>query len=366
MQLIRKTLAFGRLPNVKGDLYVPTTGRKGFVHNITLHNANTADETVVLNYHDGTHEYVILNEVVPAGDSLYLDFRGEGEVVDDGAKITGNTTTASKVTYKFSGTEEIPDAVASGGGSAAGVSSNLWAPPTSGHTEDDEFESDTLGAEWSVTNMSDDVAGTFSSGTCDPYDTTFTSGTVVRVNPNAQTRPSWMLMQPPAISGKRFTIYKDYTFPTNVLVVARLRFSKRIGSLAEDGNVGIGFFTASSGRPQEASSFELYLNEPEANECEAEFRYFTAGGSAAGVTVTTSTSSQGQALEYVALHKIGTTYHGWVGTASGNWIWINSFTQSFAIDQVGIIVGNAEAASPGVKVHGIDFMRFYETDKFLL
>jgi hypothetical protein len=110
MQLIRKNLAFGQLPSTKGDLYVPTTGRKGFIHNITLHNTNTTAETVVLNYHDGASEHTILNQSIAAGDSLYLDMRGEGEVVDEGgAKITGNTDTASKVTYKFSGTEEIPD-----------------------------------------------------------------------------------------------------------------------------------------------------------------------------------------------------------------------------------------------------------------
>lgn len=116
MQLIRQNLAFGQLPSSKGDLYIPTTGRRGYVHNIILHNTNTTAEDVVLNYHDGTNEYEILSENIAADDTLFLDFRGEGEVVDIGGKITGNTTTGSKVTYKFSGTEEIPDAVAGSGG----------------------------------------------------------------------------------------------------------------------------------------------------------------------------------------------------------------------------------------------------------
>lgn len=111
MQLDRKVLAFGQLPATKGDLYAPSSGRKGFLHNITLHNTNTTAEDVVLNYHDGTNEYEILSEAVPAGVSLYLDFPGEGEVVGSGGKLTGNTDTASKVTYKFSGTEEIPGTI---------------------------------------------------------------------------------------------------------------------------------------------------------------------------------------------------------------------------------------------------------------
>jgi len=109
VQLDRKVLAFGQLPSSKGDLYVPASGRKGYAHNLTLHNTNTTAEDVVLNYHDGTSEHEILSETIPAGDSLYLEFPGEGEVVGIGGKLTGNTTTASKVTFKFSGTEEIPD-----------------------------------------------------------------------------------------------------------------------------------------------------------------------------------------------------------------------------------------------------------------
>lgn len=107
MQLIRKTLAFGQLPGTKGDLYSPAANRTGLIHNITIHNSNISTETIVLNFHDGVNEYEILNQDIESNDTIYIDFRGEGEVVDDGAKITGNTTTASQVTYKFSGTEEV-------------------------------------------------------------------------------------------------------------------------------------------------------------------------------------------------------------------------------------------------------------------
>ena len=111
MQLDRKVLSFGQLPSSKGDLYVPSSGRKGYVHNITIHNTNTTSEDVALNYHDGSSEHEILSQAVPAGDTLYLQFPGEGEVVDPGGKLTGNTTTAAKVTYKFSGTEEVPGTI---------------------------------------------------------------------------------------------------------------------------------------------------------------------------------------------------------------------------------------------------------------
>lgn len=111
MQLDRKVLAFGQLPSSKGDLYVPASGRKAFVHNIVIHNTNTTAEDVVLNYHDGSTEKQWLSQTIAAGDTLTLDFPGEGDVVGVGGKYTGNTDTASKVTFKFSGTEEVPDTI---------------------------------------------------------------------------------------------------------------------------------------------------------------------------------------------------------------------------------------------------------------
>ena len=108
MQLDRKTLAFSRLQATKGDLYAPAAGRKGFVHNMELHNTNTSAETVILNFHDGSNEYQLYKVAIDPDDTVQLDFRGEGTVVDDGSKFTGNADTADVVTYKFSGTEEIP------------------------------------------------------------------------------------------------------------------------------------------------------------------------------------------------------------------------------------------------------------------
>lgn len=104
MAWTQKRLAFGQLPNSLGDLCDPTGA--AVIHNIILHNANTTAETVELLYHDGTNGYQFLDVSLAAGDSLFLDMRGEGLVLPAGAKITGNTTTASKVTYIICGSEE--------------------------------------------------------------------------------------------------------------------------------------------------------------------------------------------------------------------------------------------------------------------
>lgn len=95
-------LSFGQLPNSKGDICAPSGD--SVIHNIVLHNTNTTAEVVELLYHDGSNEYQIFAQSLAAGETVIIDFRGEGLVLPDAAKITGNTTTTGKVTYMFNGT----------------------------------------------------------------------------------------------------------------------------------------------------------------------------------------------------------------------------------------------------------------------
>jgi len=362
VQLDRKVLAFGQLPSSKGDLYVPASGRKGYAHNLTLHNTNTTSEDVVLNYHDGTNEHEILSETIPAGDSLYLEFPGEGEVVGIGGKFTGNTTTASKVTFKFSGTEEIPDPVVGGDG----AESNLWAHPAIAHVQDDEFEEDTF-TGWSVQNLTTPAVGSISANTVDPYDTTFTSGNAVRANTHNNGRRSWALFQPPA-SGDEFAVYKAYTLPTNLLMVSRPMFAQKTagqGGVAGDCNFGIALFTASGGVPTDASRVVLHINVTQTGVYRAESSYYSTGGTRSDIHTATDVDTQGQAIRYLAIHKVGTTFHTWCGTDS-NWIWMTAHTSvGFTPDMVGFVLKQVSSSNI-VNPCGADFIRFQETDKFLL
>lgn len=99
-----KKLAFIQLPSSKGDIYDSGTSI-GEVHNILLHNANTTSETVVINLHDGTNEYQILKVGLSTLETLIIEFINEGLIVDASSKLTGSTTTASKVTCSVNGTE---------------------------------------------------------------------------------------------------------------------------------------------------------------------------------------------------------------------------------------------------------------------
>lgn len=105
MAFTRKKLAFIQLADTKGDVY-DSGASIGLVHNIILHNINTTTETVELFMHDGVNEYQLYDVAIAAGNTVMLNFPGEGLVVDAASKLTGNTTTATKVTCSISGSEE--------------------------------------------------------------------------------------------------------------------------------------------------------------------------------------------------------------------------------------------------------------------
>jgi len=354
--LDRKPLAFSQLASSKADVYRPPYATKGYVQNVTLHNTGASAETVTLYYDDGTLEHQWLSQSVAAKDSFVLALPGEGFVVEPGAKITGSADTAGTVTCKLSGTEESESRV-------VGVESNLWCPPATPHAMDMEFDTDVLD-DWKVYNFTASAVGSLSDGAIDAYDTTFTSGNVVRVAQDTLQRRSWLQVQPPA-SGQTFGLAKAYTFPTNVLVWARMRFNLNTSIVNNDSSISLRFFTDSGGGyPGLDYYVSMFLNECDAGLTASLFLWRDTVTK--GFIRTTDVDAQGQALEYVAIHKLGSTYHFWVGTSAGNWIYVDSVVPGFTPDMVGITTRNVASTTPAPQLHGVDFIRFIETDNFLL
>jgi hypothetical protein len=161
-------------------------------------------------------------------------------------------------------------------------------------------------------------------------------------------------------------VAKPVTLATNELVVARLRFSQRYSADSiNDHLIGLGVYEADSGHIDRADCVELFLSGRTATVEQAYFQKRVGDVSSGGVN-TSDVDEQGQALEYVAIHKIGTTYHGWAGTAAGNWIYMGSQSFSGTIAYAGFVMRNATGATtPGPMVMGADFIRFLETDNFL-
>ena len=102
-----KKLAMVQFPSTKGDLYDPPVSTKGLIHNIVLFNNNTTTEVVTIYYHDGTNEYIIYQLSLLATETVQLNFANEGLLVDASSKLTGFSTTAAKVTFLATGSEEV-------------------------------------------------------------------------------------------------------------------------------------------------------------------------------------------------------------------------------------------------------------------
>jgi len=221
--------------------------------------------------------------------------------------------------------------------------SELWWPPETPHAYDEEFDSTTLDPAWTWGEW-----GAFSTvaGTPDVYG----------ANPTDQTyslaqRPSWLRVQP--VPGSGGSLSRSITCPTNFLVWARCSFQLDTNIAANEIAVGI---LIGDG----VDSVVLYLNENDSGQTQAQF-----GPSA---TETTDVDAKGQALEYVVLHKVGSTIHGWVGTES-NWIYMGSAAASWTPNTVMVHwwsggTANNIAAGDAPWIVGCDFIRFIETDKF--
>ncbi len=103
-----KKLAFVQLAAAKADITaVPGATKKHQVHNILLHNANTTAEVVELLHSDGTNEYHLFNRSLAVNETVFLEYGGEGLVIEAAGKLTGNAETGDKVTCWVNGSERV-------------------------------------------------------------------------------------------------------------------------------------------------------------------------------------------------------------------------------------------------------------------
>ena len=181
---------------------------------------------------------------------------------------------------------------------------------------------------------------------------------------NPDERRSWALVQAP--QGRLMELGKAYTLPTNVVILARAKFDQYYQSAIEsDRHVFLTVKADNAGKPDNDDGINLALNLQGTGNVKAMY-FKNVGGTSLDYTASSDVDAQGQALEYMAIQKIGTTYHGWVGTAGGNWIWMGkheSFTAT--MEHVTFLFYTVSNDKPAVAVFGIDFIRFYETDNFL-
>ena len=239
----------------------------------------------------------------------------------------------------------------SGGGSAATVRSNLWEPPATAHPYDEEFEgpitwaSGSDGGWWYDNNG---TSGSYATTAIDKY-TAYNSGDM-RIHIGETQTPSWMRLQPPQDSNWH-KLERKITFPTNMLVYCRFRYSQHIGNTTADNPrffLRIGDTVNNNYLSMQVDNGVVQITAQRHDS-----------GVSGLIATTTDVDSQGQAIEYLALHKVGNTYHYWAGTES-NWIYMGNYTNVYTPTEMSMWFHTDTQDH----IMSLDFIRFIETDVF--
>ena len=99
-------LAFGQVAASKTAIASPS-GTKWLIHEATFHNETASPVTVQLYYNDGTSRRVHAFDV-PGDDTVSLDWRGNGFVVEDGEDFEAEASAATSINYSLDGAVRTP------------------------------------------------------------------------------------------------------------------------------------------------------------------------------------------------------------------------------------------------------------------
>jgi hypothetical protein len=226
---------------------------------------------------------------------------------------------------------------------------HLWEKPASPHALDDEFEDTVIDPAW-ITGTHDYVT---------PIDPYVVVGTP-RVHIHTDQRRSWLACQ-----GHSGGFLKTFTLPTNCLIWARMRFDRQGTKSAGDQYAIIYFYATTAGVSSATNNVRLWLSESAATERVVLDR--TQSGAHNEVAATNnSLPTRVKCIEYLMLHKVGSTFHAWCMGQSGEKIYVGSTTHTGdeTLDRVGFGLGGAET-SPGSPITGIDFFRVVESATYL-
>ena len=249
----------------------------------------------------------------------------------------------------------MPDYTPGGGSTATTIKRNLWDTPATAHSYDEEFEGPITwnsGSDggWWYTNSG--TSGSYATTAIDKY-TAYNSGDM-RVHTNETHTPSWLRVQPPQ-DDNMHVLARKITFPTNMLVYCRFRISQHIGNTVNDNPQ----FSLQIGTYDNQDRNYIAMDIDGGGTYAISRRNDSDGGGYAFLTTTTDVDSQGQAIEYLGVHKVGNTYHYWAGTES-NWIYMGSYTNVYTpeVMKLGFSTDTQD------HIFGVDFVRFIETDEF--
>ena len=232
----------------------------------------------------------------------------------------------------------------------------LWGRPATSHADDIEFDvDDAIPSPWTTWNTIDDATA------IDPYASVASSA---RLEINTR-RPSHLSLQA-AGDSVNYGIHRAYTFPTNLLVWARIVVQSHQSTTIADNDFTYGLIVGktNAGNPTFTDAVRVEVNESDTNTQQASFIVHRGNVVVTNLTLASATSAVHN-VSYAAIHKIGTTVHGWVAGSAGDWVWLGSSVFTGTLDRVTIRAQNASTTSPGSKIAHFDFVRFVESATYL-
>lgn len=248
---------------------------------------------------------------------------------------------------------------------------SLAAYPVTPNDDDDEFDSNTLASPWAWSSFTNPNGASVTPAASTITTYSDVGGTGAHSNSryalNSDGRRSWLLSQT-AGNGATLFLTKAITPATNMLIWARCGFRAFNGAAVNnESTVGITLTGDASGYADGANALFVQGNESDTGIRQAAF-ISGASNVFTDIGLTLDVDPNGaQAFEYLAIHKLGTTYHGWVCSAAGNWMWLGSVTNSVTVARMGItFAGGTVNNKPGTLVQGVDFIRRIDTAEFLL
>lgn len=278
-----------------------------------------------------------------------IGVRGAINLVDTGS-VTWTATDNS-------GSDRVDIQAASSGG-GGDVAHELWRIPDSPNGDDEEFNSTTPPAGFELYNNSDSVVIT-PSGSIDPY-TALTANDSARLKTHTDWRRSYVAIQvsTESTTTKNYTYTKAVTVPMNRLIYARMGFSMRFTeTLAQAGNFGLAFYADSGGHASLSDSIVFYF-EGNASTNQTLHTSKTVGGAFTRlVSGPTMNGGIGTVWEYLAIHKISTTYHFWTFTDAGQKHYWGNTTHAATMARMGWFIRDGNSTNPANSVFTADFLR---------
>ena len=230
---------------------------------------------------------------------------------------------------------------------------HLWEKPAVPHALDDEFEDTLMDPAWAI------AGGNGTPDYITPLDS-YAIPATSRIRIHTDHRRSWLMAQ-----GDVGWLTKAYTLPTNCLIWARMRFDRRSSKSTADQSLAIVFAATTGGVFSNTNNIRVWLSEYTSSERVILDRY-QSGSFSEIATTNNSLPTRVKCIEYVMLHKVGSTFHAWCMGQSGEKIYVGStvFSGNETLDRVGFLM-NSGSSTPGRPSMGIDFFRIVESATYL-